>query len=144
MSVLDAYALIAFLLGEPPGEEVKTILRETRAQIASVNLAETYDRAIRLKAIPIDDLDHVIDDLVTERSLTILGLDHALARRAGQLRAEYYDRNERRVSMADCIAAATTERLRDTLVTADAHLVRLAQQIEVDVIPLPDSSGRRP
>lgn len=144
MALLDAFALIAFLTDEPAKEEVEELLRGGGTRISATNLAETYDRSIRTHAIARTDVDLLIDSLIAQRFLTIVPLDDTLARRAGELRSIHYQRRDRDVSHADCAAAATAESLGDSLATPDVHLASLAASIGVEVIGLPDSTGKRP
>jgi putative ABC transport system permease protein len=48
------------------------------------------------------------------------------------------------VSLGDCFALALATHRRAPLATADPDLAAAARLEEVDVVPLPDSSGRRP
>jgi hypothetical protein len=43
LTILDAYALIAFLVGGPASAQVRGVLREGDAAVTSANLAETLD-----------------------------------------------------------------------------------------------------
>lgn len=144
MAVIDANALTALLFSEPAAEEVNALLKEDPSYIASVNLAETYDHAIRLRSVDRGDLDQIVDELVSRGRLSIVPIDDPIARRAGELRANHYHRTSRDVSMADCIAAATSEGLTLALATSDPDMVAMAREIGVEVIPLPDSKGKRP
>jgi predicted nucleic acid-binding protein len=76
--------------------------------------------------------------------LLVVDVDEQLALAAGALRARWYDRQSRPLSIADCLALATAQHRVDRLATADPALADTARQIGVDVVPLPDSTGRRP
>jgi uncharacterized protein (DUF1786 family) len=52
VTLLDAYALIAFLAGGPATAQVRAILREGGAAVATANLAETLDVSQRLFTSP--------------------------------------------------------------------------------------------
>jgi hypothetical protein len=43
VTLLDAYALIAFLVGGPATQDVRAILREGDAAVATANLVEALD-----------------------------------------------------------------------------------------------------
>lgn len=47
MIVLDAYALVAYLHGEPAADEVAELLR-TEAAISAANTAEVIDQMVRV------------------------------------------------------------------------------------------------
>ena len=144
MTVLDAYALTAFLGDEASADEVESLLRARDCHISALNLAESYDRLIRLQRLTRAEVDAGVDLLVRTGRLGILAVDDHLARRTGELRARTYHRTRRPVSLADCVAAATAELLDDVIATADGHLAAMAREIGVEVIALPDSTGKRP
>jgi predicted nucleic acid-binding protein len=143
LAILDAYALIAVLRNEPPAAEVLPLLRSSEASIAAPNLAETYDRVLRLSDTPLAEVDELIGRLTRIDRLRVIPMDVAIARRTGELRARHYARTEA-VSLADCAAAATAERHGEALATPDVRLAKLAREIGVEVIALPDSTGKRP
>lgn len=143
MTLLDAYALIAVFAGEPAADEVRPLLREG-AKIAATNLAEVYDRLMRLRRMPLSEVDMRVERLKRARGLTVFAIDEAIARRAGELRAQRYQRTARPLSLADCVAAATAEHLGEPLATPDVQLAELARSEGIDVVSLPDSTGKRP
>jgi len=144
LSVLDANAIIAFLMNEPAADQVEELMRSSTTLLASVTVAEVYDQGVRTKGFPSDELDAIFETLARDRRFEIMNLDGNLARRAGSLRATHYDRATRPVSMADCVVAATAERWEYGLATSDTSLIAMAREIGLEVIALPDSSGRRP
>ena len=145
MSVLDAQPVVALLLGEPGARAVASVLRdpEDRPSISSANVAEIVDVLIRGAGQRGDDVLEKIDWLVAG-GLRILPLDDETARLTGHLRATYYDRRARPVSLGDCFALATAIRLDEALVTADPVLVGIARAEGCTVIGVPDSQGRLP
>jgi PIN domain nuclease of toxin-antitoxin system len=142
MSVLDAQAIVAFLIDEPAAQEVRDLLHAT-ASISAVNWVEVIDRLVRTGG---RNVDHVMQrlDLLIAGGLKVVAVDEVIGRVAGRLRAQHYHRRERPISHADCVALATAEALREPLATSDPALVTTAAAIGVTVIPLPDSHGRRP
>lgn len=146
MTVLDAYALHALLMEEPASREVVPLLqgKERSARIASVNLAEVYDNLIRGRGERRTAIDQVVNPLIRARRLSVVPVDDAIARRAGDLRGSHYHRTRRPVSIADCIATATSEALSEDLATSDPHLASMAHEEGVEVVALPDSRGHRP
>lgn len=138
-TLLDAYALVAFLGGEPCGDEVEALLRADGA-ISAVNLAEVVDRMARVHAINVqDDID-----ALTASGLAVLPVELDIARHAGTLRAIHYHRERLAVSMADCIATATAVAHDLPLATSDGSLATLLTSEGGRVVALPDSRGMRP
>jgi PIN domain nuclease of toxin-antitoxin system len=140
VTVLDAFAVIALLRGEPAAEEVRRELDAGDAHLTAVGLAEVIDHLVRV--VGATDEDAALD-------LAQLGLadptavDDELALRAGLLRARQYHRRDRAVSLADCIAAEEARSTSTALATADPHLLDLCVAEGIAVVPLPDSSGSR-
>ena len=116
--IMDACALIAFLLDEQGAETVTTILKsasegKTEIRMNSINLLEIYydlyrnvgkvkaDRTLlMIKKLPIMIQSNLSDESFNE---------------AGRLKASY------RISLADTIALAETSVTEGELLTADHH-----------------------
>ena len=145
MTVLDAQALVAFLTGEPAAAEVAALLRDPgdHAVISAVNVAEILDVLVRIKGRTLGEVEERLDWLVAA-GLAVVPVDDAIARHGGRLRAKYYDRAQRPVSMADCMALAAALGRGDRLATSDAPLATVARADGCALVPLPDSSGARP
>jgi len=125
-SVLDAYALIAYLKEEPGHSKVKDLLasEEVDLFVNSVNLGEVfyifarshgmraaeYFLTIILPSLPITVLDNSLKDVIQAARLKAV---HAL-------------------SFADCFAAATAIREQAPLVTGDPEFKKLGQAVEID------------
>ena len=106
MTLLDAYALVAFLVGGPATPRVRALLREGDAIVATANLAEALDVAQRVHGLPIARAMEVLDP-VFATSLGSLPLDLAVARRAAEIRAGHYHRSSRPISLADAVLIAS-------------------------------------
>ena len=81
MTVLDAYALVAFLVGGPAAAAVRGLLREGRTAVATANLAEALDVAERVHRLPIERAMETLEPLF-EGPLGSMPLDVPTARRA--------------------------------------------------------------
>lgn len=139
MLVLDAYAIEAYLANEPAADDVERLLLSGEQVLVSVvNLAETIDRLVRVRGVPIDE---VAFDLA-ELSVHVSGADADLAWSAAQLRSIYYHRERCSVTVADCFAAALSLNRNARLATADPHLLDLVTAEGGDVEVLPDRHGR--
>lgn len=145
MTVLDASALMAALLGEPARSEVEAILRskENRPKISAVNLAEIIDNLTRVAGRPVERVEESLDWLHAG-GLAVVPVTEAIGRVAGELRAAHYHRIENPLSLADCIALATAQSVSDALATTDGPLAVTARRIGAEIVSLPDSRGVRP
>jgi PIN domain nuclease of toxin-antitoxin system len=145
LTVLDAYAIVALLLGEPAAEEVAGLL-ERPGQPASasvINLAEVVDVLVRINGRPIDAVMEKLDWL-TAGGLESVDVDEGLAIAAGRIRAKHYERVNQPLSLADCVALATAVAMNEPLATADPPLAAAAADEGCKIVALPDSRGRRP
>lgn len=139
MTVLDAYAVLALLKGEPAAPMVQSLLhRDPSAALTPLGVAEVLDHLVRLEGAT--DEDAALD-------LAQLGLAEPepiaapVATRAGLLRARQHHRSHRAVSLADCFAAEVARSAAVALASADPHLLDLCHDESIDLIALPDSSG---
>lgn len=142
MIALDAYALVAFLADEPARDEVEVLLRES-CVVTIVNLAESLDVLGRVYGIGEDELRRLVDPLLGDA----LAVDAPPAEDAwvvASLRRRYYDREKRELSLADCFLLAAASRLGASVATADPPVASVARDESLELIALPDSSGRRP
>lgn len=145
MTVLDAFAVIAFLAGEAAAGDVESLLRsaDDRSRLSTVNMIETIDVLVRMRQHSLEDVHQRLDWLRAE-GLSLELLDPEAATVAGTLRAAHYQRRACEVSLADCAALATALVFGDALATADPALAAIARTEGVEVVALPDSQGRRP
>lgn len=135
MTLLDAYALIAFLVGGPARAEVRGILREGGVAVASANLAETLDVSQRVHGLSIARAMEVLEPLL-EETLAVIALDATTARAAAELRASYYHRSDRPISLADAVLLASAK--PDwRIATADPDVLAVASSEQLETIALP-------
>ncbi len=142
MTVLDAYAVIAYLRGEPSSGEVAGLLREP-TQLTAVNAAEVCDQMTRVFGRDPDSIEADLA-LLAYAGMHMLPVTSELAIQAGRLRARHYHRQHCAVSLADCIASAAALTTSHPLATADPDLATLVRAEGGQVHPLPDSKGRLP
>jgi len=136
VTLLDAYALIAFVIGGPARSQVRAILREGDAAVATANLVEALDVSERVHGLTIARSLEIIGPLF-EASLGVISLDLAVARRAGEVRARHYHRSQRPISLADAVLLASASP-GDRIATADPHVLAIAAQEQVEPVPLPE------
>jgi ribonuclease VapC len=136
-TVLDASAVLAFMLEEPAAPLVEDMLREPTA-LSAVNCAEVAQRLIRLRGKIPDDVEADLTLLATA-GMEIATVDAALALSAGRLRARHYHR-DRAVSLADCVAAALALQRNLPLATTDIALTELVRAEGGTVVELPSAA----
>ena len=142
MTVLDAYAIIAYFRAERSSAEVASLLQQP-TQLTAVNAAEVCDQMVRVFG---SDPDAVEADLalLAHAGMALVPVSPEMAIEAGRIRARRYHRGHAAVSLADCIAAAAALAARQPLATADAALANAVRAEGGDIHPLSDSKGRRP
>jgi predicted nucleic acid-binding protein len=138
--VLDSYAVLALLKGEPAAAEVQGLVEDDEdAFLTPLGVAEVLDHLVRLANAAEEE---AVLDLAQLGLATPTPVKSELAARAGLLRARHYHRKSRAVSLADCVAAETARPLGCRLASADPHLLDLCRDERIAVIPLPDSTSR--
>jgi len=135
VTVLDAYALIAYVIGGPAQERVITILREGKTAVATANLIEVFDVVGRQHAYPVQRVSEILEPLFAG-SLSIVHLDEHLARRAAELRVEYYHRSRSPLSLADVVLLASAQG-GDRIATADPDVLETAATLGIETVELP-------
>lgn len=138
MTILDSYAVLAFLKGEPAADDVERLIRSDKVMLTAVGVAETLDHLVRIVGIPAEQAALDLAQLGLDTPATV---DGRVGRVAGMLRADHYHRTRRPVSMADCVAVASAALSGQSLATSDPDLLDLASDVGVAVVALPDTSG---
>ena len=140
MTVLDAYAVIAYLRAEPAAAEVRALLDSGASALTAVGVAEVLDHLVRLAGA--DEEDAALD-LAQLGLLDGVTVDSNLGRAAGRLRARRYHRSRCAVSMADCIAAEAARQETTGLATSAPHLLDLCRIEDIPAIVLTATDGTR-
>jgi predicted nucleic acid-binding protein len=140
LTVLDAYAVIAFLRDEPAADDVASLLRSGDVSLTSVGLGEVVDHLMRLAGVDEEEVFLDVSELGLHDALAI---DASAGGQSGRLRARYYHRTRCAVSMADCVAAVIARDRAVPLATSDSHLLDVCQAEGIEVIVLPRSDGTR-
>lgn len=141
MTLLDAYALVAFLADEPAAAEVERLLRGGDTAVLVVNLAEALDVTQRAHGVSEAELRAALEPLLGDVVAVTVQREDA-AWRAAELRTKYYDRRSCPLSLADCLLLAAAD--GDSVATADFALAGALRAEGMRVVPLPDSAGSRP
>lgn len=124
MTLLDAYALVAFVVGGPARDEVRALLHRGDVGVATANVIEAIDVTARREGLPPTRTRSILEPLF-DGPLTVFALDLQVAWRAAELRAAYYDRGRRLLSLADCILLATAG-ASHRIATADRSVLEVA------------------
>lgn len=135
MTLLDAYALISFIVGGRAGMETRALLREGDVAIPTANLAEAIDVTARVHALPMARILELTDPLL-ETVLQAIPLDLARARRTAEIRARHYHRRSRPISLGDAILLASAN-VGDRIATADPDVLAVAKAEDLEPLPLP-------
>jgi predicted nucleic acid-binding protein len=135
VTLLDAYALIAFLVGGPATQQVRAILREGDAGVATANLVEVLDVSQRVYGVPTSRTLETLEPLL-EGPLTAVRLGLTVARRAADIRARHYHRSSRPISLADAVLIGSAES-GDRIATADPDVLAVAEAEKIGSIVLP-------
>ena len=125
MTVLDASALLAYLLGEPGRERVRDALA-TEALVGTVNLAEALSKLADGGHDPED-----VWDQVGTLPFEVVPLDDSLALEIAVLRRSTARAG---LSLADRACLALGRRLGRTVLTADREWVGLVPGVAVELI----------
>lgn len=137
MIVLDSYAVLALLKGEPATAEVEGLL--DRHEDAALTVLEVVDHLVRLSVPPTRPPPWTSPQLGLAEPDP---LDVGLGLRAGLLRTWHYHRRTRAVSLADCVVAETARSLGALAASSDPHLLDVCRDEGIAVLPLPGSDGR--
>jgi len=144
VTVLDAFAVIAFLRDEPARDDVEKLLRsDDTCRMSTINVAELVNVLHRSSKVDLDVIDRQIQILelsgvIFEAPSTEIGL------LAGRLRAIHYDRNDCAISLADCFALALAITTQEPLATADTALATVTIAAGGQLMGLPNSAGKMP
>jgi len=141
---LDAYALVALIADEPAAEEVEKILRDGETRIVIVNLAEAIDISTRVHRLPKEDIRGAIELLLLGNVLSAAVSDEPQAWLAADLRAKHFDKKTSALSMADCFLLAHALTDGGAIATPDPPIAAAAKAEGIELVGLPDSSGKRP
>jgi predicted nucleic acid-binding protein len=132
--LLDAYALIAFLVAGPGAAQVRELLRTGETAVTTANLTETLDVSQRISGLPVARALAVLEPLF-DGSLAVVDLDRPTSFRAAEIRAAYYHRSARPISLADAVLIGSATE-GDRIATADADVLEIAQAEGIEPIVL--------
>ncbi len=123
--VLDSWAVIAYLEGEPSAEKIADLIADAHEHdiplfMSVVNAEEVW--YILAREASISDADRAIAELMRLR-IELIDADWTLAHDAGGFKAKH------KMSFADCFAGALAKQKKAVLLTGDKEF----KQIEGDI-----------
>jgi ribonuclease VapC len=126
-SVLDSYAMIAYLQKQAGYKEVARIFEECSAGereafLSVVNWGEVIYHALRTGG---EQRAQLAEDAMRAIPVFILDADRELTRTAAKLKAAH------RLSYADCFAAALALKKKGELITGDREFKTLDNKIKI-------------
>ncbi len=126
-SVLDSYAVLAYLFGEPGSEKVVSLLEKAadagrNALIAAPNWAEIRYQVERKAG---GSRWQEIREKLLGLPVEVVSADQQLAEHAGEIKAH------RKMSLADCFAAALAKDRKADLYTGDPEFRAVESEIRI-------------
>jgi PIN domain nuclease of toxin-antitoxin system len=140
LTILDAYAVLAFLKGEAAAAEVETLIAGGGTAMTALGVAEVLDHLIRLGGANEEEATLDVAQLGLDPPVIV---DDALAAAAGRLRARSYHRTSCAVSLADCVAAEAARGAERPLATSDPALLAVCYREGIPLAVLPGTDGSR-
>jgi predicted nucleic acid-binding protein len=127
LRVLDAYSLVAYLEGEDGADKVVEVLKTARDSgrallLCVVNWGEVY--YITLREAGRERADQVAH-LLSTLPIQFVPVDMELARKAAELKAS------KKMSYADCFAAALARLRKAELVTGDKEFKQVEGEVKI-------------
>lgn len=111
----------------------KKLLADHSIALHALVIAELTDVLIRRAGIEPARVQATIEQFIEASDSALIVLEPELARRAGELRARYYSKSKRPLSMTDCALVITASERNLKLVTSDLHLVEVAAAEDVTI-----------
>ncbi len=113
--VLDSYGLIAFLRDEPGADDIRDLFRSARDSqrpllLCAVNWGEVFYITLRTNG---PDRAEQVARLISTLPIEVIPADLEMARQAAEFKAR------KKMSYADCFAAALAKSRKAALVTGD-------------------------
>ena len=120
-AVLDAWALVAYLKGEPAADEVDSLVLAGDGVVSEINLGEVVYSLVRSHG----------EDVALARVRELRGIVRAEAPDWGLTLGAARIKGRHALSYADAFAVATAQRHAAPLYTGDPEIVALTGLVEV-------------
>jgi predicted nucleic acid-binding protein len=126
--VLDSYALLAYLKGEPGSQAIRIALDETgnRVLMNDINIGEVYYILARERGN--DRADHFLNSILPSLPIEIVSNDTEMVIQAARIKARHT------IAYADCFAVATALRESAAVLTGDPEFKAVDSLIAIEWI----------
>lgn len=126
-TVLDSYALLAFLRGEPGEESVARLLEQAGDSETPLHMTEVNYAEVKCQVIRKDGMERWAE---IERELPTLPIEfHPATRHLADLAAEF--KAAHKMSLADAFAVALAKEKKAQLVTGDPEFKAVEKEIRI-------------
>lgn len=125
-SLIDSYALLAYLKQESNYKKVEDLLlsQETQLLMNDMNIGETFYILARERGL--DQADYFINAILPNLPITKIGNTLTEVIDAAKIKAQYP------ISYADCFAVATAIREKAVVITGDPDFKHVEKIVEID------------
>ena len=124
--LLDASAVLAFLQGEPGGEQVQQALQDQSCAVSAANQAEIIAKSLDRGLAP-----EAIQAILAELAYAVIEVKAEDGAQAGYLRALTRHLG---LSLGDRLCLTAAKRLNATVLTADRPWTTLAKNLGIDIV----------
>jgi len=125
-SLIDSYALLAYLKQESNYQKVEHLLSSKEAQLLmnDINIGETFYILARERGL--DQADYFINAILPSLPITKIGNTLTEVIDAAKIKAQYP------ISYADCFVVATALREKAVVITGDPDFKQVEKMVEID------------
>lgn len=125
--VLDSYGLIAFLRDEPGADDIRNLFRSARDSqrpllLCAVNWGEVFYITLRTNG---PDRAEQVARLISTLPIEVIPADLEMAQQAAEFKAK------KKMSYADCFAAALAKSRKAALVTGDKEFRQVEGEVKI-------------
>jgi predicted nucleic acid-binding protein len=128
-SLLDSFALLAYLNKEDGFEKVRRLLADAQRSnvpvlINEMNVGETYYIIHRKRGQ--EQAEYFLGPILTGLPISVISNDFNAVIAAAKIKAQHA------ISFADCFAVATAQRENAVILTGDPEFQNVAELVEID------------
>lgn len=125
-SLIDSYALLAYLKQENNYRKVENLLssKETQPLMNDINIGETFYILARERGL--DKAEYFINAILPNLPIIKIGNAFDEVIQAAKIKAQYP------ISYADCFAVATAIREKAVIITGDSDFKHVEKIVEID------------
>lgn len=125
-SLIDSYALLAYLKQENNYRKVENLLssKETQPLMNDINIGETFYILARERGL--EKAEYFINAILPNLPIIKIGNAFSEVMQAAKIKAQYP------ISYADCFAVATAIREKAVIITGDPDFKHVEKIVEID------------